>query len=252
MGGEEQMNLRAPVVSAALLAAMALVGTAKAQGLLETVAQCVAEKSDGKPTPGCPMVGADPKTGWVIVKDLRGLTQYLLVAADKNLIGIETAALTRPIGGNLWSSAWEGRRLVKLCSVARYANEPEDSTISLAVNSKHCRSVQRVHIHIDLVDKPVLDQLNAGTARVTSRGHVFEANVMDRLDNPFDWLTRLIESSHGKLKSMEWQTLVVVGRPEGRFVILHNQCETESDTGDCACGEDLQVDHTIPAPKVCQ
>jgi CDP-diacylglycerol pyrophosphatase len=248
------MHLRALVVSTAFLVALGLASAAMAQKLLNIVAQCVAQKSNGKPTPGCLMVDADSKAGWVIVKDLRGQTQYLLVAADKDLTGIETAALRQPVGAGLWSGAWEGRRLVKSCVLARHEKEPEDATISLAVNSKYCRSVSRVHIHIDLLDKPVLDQLAAGATRVTSRtGHVFEAKVVDHLDNPFDWLARLIASSDGKLKPMDHQTLVAVGRADGRFVIVHDQtddrCDPARGTGDCACGEDLQVVHTKPSSK---
>jgi CDP-diacylglycerol pyrophosphatase len=253
------MDLRALVVSAVFLVAMGVAGTTKSQNLLDIVSQCVAMKSDGKPTPGCPIVDADSKTGWVIVKDLRGSTQYLLVAADKDLIGIETAGLSQPVGAGLWSGAWEGRRLVKSCALARHETEPDDAMISLAVNSKHCRSVSRVHIHIDLVDKAVFDQLAAGATRVTSRtGHVFEAKVVDHLDNPFNWLARLVVSSDEKLKPMDRQTLVVVGRADGRFVILHDQtddqCDAAPHTGDCACGEDLQVNHTqrsFHEPVVC-
>jgi len=247
------MNPRAVIIGALLLAGMSPIGTTKAQGLLNLVAQCVAQASLGKPTPGCPMVNADPKTGWAIVKDLRGLTQYLLVAADKDLVGIEIPALGQPVGAGLWSGAWEGRRLVKSCALARREKEPDDATISLAVNSQHCRSVPRVHIHIDLLDKPVFDQLAAGATRITSRtGHVFEANVVDHLGNPFGWLAGLVASSGGKLKPMDRQTLVVVGRADGRFVILRDQtddqCDAAPHTGDCACGEDLQVDHIKPGP----
>lgn len=243
------MNPRALILGVLLLVDMSPVGPAKAQGLLDIVARCVAQEALGKPTPGCPMANADPKTGWAIVKDLRGLTQYLLVAAGKDLIGIETPALEQPAFADLWSGAWEGRRLVKSCALARHEKEPDDATISLAVNSKYCRSVPRVHIHIDLVDKSVFDQLAAGATKITSRtGHVFEATVVDHLDNPFGWLAARVASSDGKLKPMDRQTLVVVGRADGRFVILRDQTDAQCDatphTGDCACGEDLQIEHT--------
>jgi len=248
------MTPRVAIASALFLIGMSLVGPAKAEGLLDIVARCVAQQALGKPTSGCPMANGNPTTGWAIVKDLRGLTQYLLVAAGKDLVGIETPALEQPAFADLWSGAWEGRRLVKSCALARHEKEPGDATISLAVNSKYCRSVPRVHIHIDLVDKSVFDQLATGATKITSRtGHVFEATVVDRLDNPFRWLAGQVAASDGKLKPMDRQTLVVVGRADGRFVILRDQTDAQCDaaphTGDCACGEDLQIEHTKLGPE---
>jgi hypothetical protein len=45
-------------------------------------------------------------------------------SADKDLVGIGTAALTQSIGAALWSNAWEGRRLVKSCALKLYGEEP--------------------------------------------------------------------------------------------------------------------------------
>lgn len=57
------MTPRAVIIGALFLAGMSPIGTTKAQGLLNLVAQCVAQEALGKPTAGCPMVNADPKTG---------------------------------------------------------------------------------------------------------------------------------------------------------------------------------------------
>ena len=47
--------------------------------------------------------------------------------------------------------------------------------------------------------------------------------------------------------------LVVVGRSDGRFVILHDQtddsCDPARRSGDCACGEDLQIEHKTLSPQ---
>ena len=106
--------------------------------------QCVPNQlqhSDPKP---CASV--DLNDGYVILKDRRGLTQYLLIPTIR-VSGIESAYLLTPGAPNYFADAWRERGYVE--RAARRALPR--SAISLAINSAEGRSQNQLHIHIDCI-----------------------------------------------------------------------------------------------------
>ncbi len=250
---------RAACLASCLVGAVAVAaGPARSESLLDKVARCVSEKAQGNPTPGCDVVDPDPAKGYMIAKDLRGNTQYLLVAANKELSGIESPQLAGDIGTEFWPAAWAARNLVQACRKMRGLPPLADDEIGLAVNSPFGRSVDRLHIHIDQLDPEVVRQLRAGALSVKSAAdHPYLVAVVDSIANPFAWLAERIRLADGAMMPMSRQTIVVAGGPApGRFYILYDRaddtCVALRGAGDCGHGEELQIDHNKPADTVCQ
>lgn len=84
--------------------------------------------------------------GYVVLKDIVGATQYLLLPTAR-VDGIESALLLAPDAPNFMEDAWEARRFVLARVPAPLARED----ISLAINSVPGRSQNQLHIHIDCV-----------------------------------------------------------------------------------------------------
>src|SRR5579885_3089074 len=82
-----------------------------------------------------PCAKADLRGGYVVLKDARGATQYLLIPTDR-VTGIEDPALLRPDAPNYFADAWRERGFTEQ---AVGHPLPPDS-VSLAVNSIYGRS----------------------------------------------------------------------------------------------------------------
>jgi CDP-diacylglycerol pyrophosphatase len=193
--------------------------------------------------------------GYVILKDLVGLTQYLLIPVAR-LAGIESAALLIPGAPNYFADAWRERGYTE-----RAAGHPlPRDAISLAINSAFGRTQNELHIHIDCIRADVRAALLRRQATIGDDwaafveplvGHRYRVMrvVADSLDaiNPF---ILLAEGVPGAKNAMGRQTLVVVGADFGAgrrgFVILNDQVDGwgpgDPDAGDRAGGEELQ-DH---------
>ncbi len=193
--------------------------------------------------------------GYVILKDLVGLTQYLMIPVAR-LTGIESAELLLPGAPNYFADAWRERGYTE-----RAAGHPlPRDAISLAINSAFARSQDELHIHVDCIRPDVRAALLRRQATIGDdwaafveplAGHRYRAMrvVADNLDaiNPFILLADRVP---GARKTMGRQTLVVVGADFGAgrrgFVILNDQVNGwapgDPDAGDRANGEELQ-DH---------
>jgi len=196
-----------------------------------------------------PCASVDLNGGYVILKDRRGLTQYLLIPTVR-VSGIESAYLLTG-APNYFADAWRERGYVE--RAARRALPR--SAISLAINSAEGRSQNQLHIHIDCIRADVQEVLGRELSMIAGdwaplpepliAGHHYRAKrvLADTLDgtNPF---ILLADGIPGARTAMGQQSLVVVGAEfaSGRpgFIILNS--EVDRSSGDTGSGEELQ-DH---------
>src|SRR6202034_1461554 len=110
--------------------------------------QCVPdEREHGDPKP-CAAVDLSHgiARGFAILKDIRGQSQYLLIATQR-IDGIESRALLSPHAPNFFADAWTARSFTEK---ALGRTMPWDA-LSLAINSQLGRSQNQLHIHIDCI-----------------------------------------------------------------------------------------------------
>jgi len=214
------------------------------------------EQQHGSPAP-CRLVDLShgEQNGFVVLKDLAGATQFLLIPTAR-ITGIESPALLAPDAPNYFAYAWRSRTYV---DGALKKTLPRDD-ISLAINSVSGRSQNQLHIHIDCVRGDVRATLKQRAAAIGDRwaalgaplaGHTYLAMKVGGVDldqvYPFKLLA---DGVPGARADMGHHTLVVVGAtfPDGRpgFIILDDH--TNPATGDDAGGEELQ-DHDCAVGK---
>lgn len=208
------------------------------------------ELQHGKPAP-CTIVDVDQGVarGYVLLKDLVGKTQYLVIPTAR-VTGIEDPLLLRPGAPNYFADAWHERGYTERAAGRHLLRD----ALSLAVNSPYARSQNQLHIHVDCIRRDVRALLRRQIAAIGRRwaplpallrGHRYWAmRVIGReLDgaNPFKLLAA---GKPGARRAMREQTLVVSGArfAGGRpgFILLDGEADLAA--GDRAGGEELQ-DH---------
>jgi len=183
--------------------------------------------------------------GNVVLKDLRGATQFLVIPTAR-VTGIESPALLARGAPNYWAPAWQARRYV----FARAHRALPRDAIGLAVNSEKGRSQNQLHIHIDCVRPDVRRSLREHAAGLSPRwsrvplrfdGHRYWAMRVGGADlhgvDPFRALARGMTGARADMG--DW-TLVVVGVAPRGFVLLAGHVDPA--TNDDGSGEDL-LDH---------
>ena len=125
--------------------------------------RCVpSQQSTG--TPGqCTVVDLDKR--YVILKDIVGRSQHLLIPTDR-ITGIESPLLLAPHAKEYWVDAWDSRQYVEN-AVKRTL---PDNQLGLEINSPYRRSQNQLHIHIDCM-----------------RANVSEALARHAKDAPGEW-----------------------------------------------------------------
>jgi CDP-diacylglycerol pyrophosphatase len=189
------------------------------------------------------------QNGYVLLKDLAGASQFLLIPTAR-VSGIESGALLAPGAPNYFAAAWRFRTYVDR---ALRTTLPRDD-IALAINSVSGRSQNQLHIHIDCIRPDVRAALRQMQEAIGDRwaplgvplaGHPYaamkvEGNALDRV-NPFQLLA---DGLPGARADMGHHTLVVTGaifaNGQPGFIILDGHADPA--TGDRASGEELQ-DH---------
>jgi CDP-diacylglycerol pyrophosphatase len=184
--------------------------------------------------------------GHVVLKDLEGATQFLLIPTAR-VAGIESPALLAPGAPNYWAPAWRARRFV----IARAHRRLPRDAIGLAVNSVKARSQNQLHIHVDCVRPDLRRYLARHAARLSRHwsrlklefnGRRYLALRLASPDlrgvDPFRLLARGIAAARRDMA--DW-TLVAVGAKSGGFVLLAGH--VDAATNDDGSGEDL-LDHS--------
>lgn len=186
--------------------------------------------------------------GTVLLKDLRGATQLLLLPTAR-IGGIESPAILAPGATNYFAAAWRDR--AHLTALA--GHRPPRGEISLAINSASGRSQNQLHIHIDCLRADVQAALRAHGGQVgdtwapfpvTLNGHPYWARRLAGPDLTANPLMLLADGLPGAKAHMGTETLVVAGAtlPDGQpgFYLLADH--VGAVPGDRASGEELQ-DH---------
>ncbi len=236
----------------ALVVCAALAGPAAAadpDALWKIVhGQCVPDQQRRRDPAPCERVdiAAGVARGYVVLKDIVGATQFLVIPTAR-VSGIESPALLAPGAPNYWAAAWQARRYV----VARAQRPLPRDALSLAVNSQNGRSQNQLHIHVDCVRPDVRDYLLQHAAALPRKrpaatlqfdGHAYQALRLDsanlRSVNPFSVLARGIPAARARMG--DW-SLVVVGLEPRGFVLLAGHVDPAA--GDRGSGEELQ-DHS--------
>jgi len=208
---------------------------------------CVPHQIDGGGGRPCALV--DLAKGYVVLKDLVGATQFLVIPTTR-LSGIESPALLAPGAMPYWSDAWAARSFV-----ADRAGHPlARDEIGLAINSVAGRSQNQLHIHVDCIRADVRDALRAhqsaigeawATLPVTFEGHDYLARrLMDADLAESDPFRLLAEGVPRAGTDMGHETLVLTGAVfaggEEGFILLADHADLA--TGDHGSGEEL-LDH---------
>jgi CDP-diacylglycerol pyrophosphatase len=212
---------------------------------------CVPDELHSHDPSPCARVDLDGgiEKGFVILKDIRGGEQFLLIPTAR-IPGIESPVILAPDAPNYFADAWDAQKYLE-DAVGRTL--PRDD-ISLAINSVAGRSQDQLHIHVDCVRQDVQAALREQASSIGQQWapinfaftehHYWAMWVAgDQLgaNNPFRLLA---DGLPGAAQNMGDRTLVVVGATRANgdagFVILEDQVDRENY--DNANGEEL-MDH---------
>jgi CDP-diacylglycerol pyrophosphatase len=243
----------------AFLALPALAGTARADpdALWKIVHdKCVPDQQEhGQPAP-CAKVdlGDGSHGGYVVLKDLIGDTQYLLLPTAK-ITGIDDPAVLAPGARNYLADAWAERHFTE--DAAKRALPRE--ALSLAINSVTARSQNQLHIHIDCIRPDVRDALARGQASIGEQWAPFPESLVGQHYRAMQVMGETLDGAYpfnlvadgvpGARAAMDRETIVVAGATfagKPGFVILSDTADLAA--GDRGGGEDLQ-DHSCALAK---
>jgi CDP-diacylglycerol pyrophosphatase len=199
-----------------------------------------------------PCATVDVPHGYVILKDIRGATQFLLIPTAR-VTGIEDPAVLGPSTPGYWQNAWDARN-----DVIAMANRKLDSSqLSLAINSKYGRTQNQLHIHIDCIAPDVRAALQEHAATITEQwssfpeklaGHNYRVRSVRVLNRPGADPFRLVANGLPEARAdMASESIFITGATlpdhgEGFYIL-----ETRADpaTGNRGSAEELQ-DHNCP------
>jgi CDP-diacylglycerol pyrophosphatase len=100
-------------------------------------------------TPGqCTQVDLDKR--YVILKDILGRSQFLLMPTDR-ITGIESPLVLAPHAKDYWVDAWDSRHYVQ----DAVKQKLPDDLLGLEINSEYRRTQNQLHIHIDCMRREV-------------------------------------------------------------------------------------------------
>ncbi len=131
------------------------------------------QQRHGQPAP-CSEVNLT--AGYVVLKDLNGPLQYLLMPVAK-ITGIESPRVLEAGTPNFFADAWQARRYL---AEKRGALIP-DSALALTVNSVSGRTQNQLHIHISCLRPDVRRQLDSEAPAILTTWHPLTAPIMGHL-----------------------------------------------------------------------
>ncbi len=98
---------------------------------------------------------------YALLHDIKGGAHFLLIPT-RTIAGMESDALLAPGAPNYFAAAWSSRDLLSASVGHRL---PRDA-IGLALNPRHARSQDQLHIHIECVRTDVAAALQAAAPRI--------------------------------------------------------------------------------------
>ncbi|HEY8879810.1 MAG TPA: CDP-diacylglycerol diphosphatase [Roseateles sp.] len=158
--------MRLPVLAAALLFLTAS-GSALAadRDVLWKIVDggCVPAAASGAMPPPCTRVEmpAGREFGWAVMKDKRGVLQYLLLPTAR-ISGVESPELLQPGAPNFFAQAWHARDLLDQLNGRPLPRE----AVSLTLNPVRRRSQDQFHIHISCIRPDLQARLQAAEAEL--------------------------------------------------------------------------------------
>lgn len=120
-----------------------------------------------------PCQSVDLPRGFVLLKDINGPLQYLLMPVD-HITGIESPALLQSSTPNFFWYAWQARHLLSV----RHGAAVPDSAVSLAINSPSGRTQNQLHIHISCLRPDIRAVLDQHADGLSSQWHEFPVAMM--------------------------------------------------------------------------
>jgi CDP-diacylglycerol pyrophosphatase len=211
-------------VTGAIALAAALLGgcaaTANPDALWHIVsASCMSAYRDSKGNGLCTQVSAD---GYVILKDIRGKSQYLLMPATR-VTGIEDPALQQGDPPNYWRYAWDNRHYVS----DALGRPVPDELMSLALNSPYGRSQNQYHIHLDCTSRATRQSLAAHDhdapgvwTNATLNGHFYQVmRVQAETAADVDPFALALQQARAARQSMSGHTLFMTSAPGGFYIV---------------------------------
>jgi len=231
------------VTTVLLLGCQAVVYVHNPDALWQIVSQsCVPSDAAGKGPGKCAKVSPE---GYVLLKDIRGKGQYLLMPSAR-VAGMESPALSQPGSPDYFLDAWKNRDFV---SRALDVHVP-DALMSLAINSAKGRSQNQLHIHIDCISQAMRDALSGYDDTVPGTW------VDARLNNHFYRLTRVapataadvhpyervLEQARAQGQAIGDHSIFMATAPGGFFVV-DGYYQARGPNANPGSSEELQ-DHT--------
>ena len=128
--------------------------------------QCVPNQRDNHNPAPCAKV--DLQSGFVLLKDINGPLQYLLMPTAK-MKGMESPELLQPETANFFWLAWQERHVMS----ERRGTHVPDNVISLTINSTSGRTQNQLHIHISCLREDVRGQLDQYANTLNTEWRVF-------------------------------------------------------------------------------
>jgi CDP-diacylglycerol pyrophosphatase len=180
--------------------------------------KCVPDEAQNHNPAPCALVnlGNGDGKGYALLKDIRGVAQYLLIPT-RRISGIESPELLAPDAPNYLAEAWANRNLVS----SRLHRELAWDGIGLAVNSASTRTQDQFHIHIDCVRPEVRAALAQHAGEIEDQWQPLGFDLAGRhyvarrlsagalaSQNPFKLLA---EGVRGAAQDMQDMSLAVIG-----------------------------------------
>lgn len=139
-----------------------------------------------------PCQSVDLPHGFVLLKDINGPLQYLLMPSDR-ITGIESPALLQPSTPNFFWYAWQARRLLSV----RHGAAVPDSAVSLTINSPTGRTQNQLHIHISCLRPDIRAALDQHAGGLSTQWHEFPVAMMGD-----KWLARRLSEAELQQNSL--------------------------------------------------
>jgi CDP-diacylglycerol pyrophosphatase len=157
--------MRLPAITAALFLLTASSAALADRDALWKIIDggCVPASATGRMPPPCTRVEmpAGRELGWAVMKDRRGVLQYLLLPTAR-ISGVESPELLKAGTPNFFAPAWQARELLDQLNGSPLPR----SAVSLTLNPVRRRSQDQFHIHISCIRPELQARLRAAEADI--------------------------------------------------------------------------------------